>query len=84
MMAALHAGRETVSTLLSLGADVDAVAAGVSYPALVFAIRSGDTGTVEMLCDKTHSGKRPKEQEEHLFPFCPVVLEKLCKISFSI
>ena len=56
MMAALHAGRETVSTLLSLGADVDAVN-GFGHPALHYAIRSGDTGTVEMLCDKTHSGK---------------------------
>ena len=56
MAAALHASRETVSTLLSLGADVDAVDAN-GYPALYYAILSGDTGTVEMLCNKTHSGK---------------------------
>ena len=56
MMAALNAARETVSTLLSLGADVDAVDAG-GYPALDYAIRSGDNGTVEMLCNQTHSGK---------------------------
>ena len=55
-MAALHAGQETMSTLLSLGADVDAVNAG-GVPALDDAIRSGDTGTVEMLCHQTHSGK---------------------------
>ena len=56
MMAALNAARETVSTLLSLGADVDAVNAN-GKPALYAAILSGDTGTVEMLCHQTHSGK---------------------------
>ena len=56
MMAALTAARETVSTLLSLGADVDAVDAN-GDPALDYAIRSGDTGTVEMLCNQTYSGK---------------------------
>ena len=56
MFAALAAARETVSTLLSLGADVDAVNAG-GWPALYYAILSGDTGTVEMLCHQTHSGK---------------------------
>ena len=55
-MAALSAARETVSTLLSLGADVDAVAAD-DNPALYYAILSGDNGTVEMLCHQTHSGK---------------------------
>ena len=57
MMNAAHvACRETVATLLSLGADVDAVNVR-DRPALYFALLSGDTGTVEMLCDKTHSGK---------------------------
>ena len=56
MSAALTAARETVSTLLSLGADVDAVNAN-GKPALYQAILSGDTGTVEMLCHQTHSGK---------------------------
>ena len=56
MLAALSAARETVSTLLSLGADVDAVNAG-GVPALYYAISSGDNGTVEMLCNHTHSGK---------------------------
>jgi len=56
MLAALYAARETVSTLLSLGADVDALDAD-GKPALVYAIRSGDNGTVEMLCHQTHSGK---------------------------
>ena len=56
MSAALTAARETVSTLLSLGADVDAVDAG-GRPALYDAILSGDNGTVEMLCHQTHSGK---------------------------
>ena len=56
MRAAWTAARETVSTLLSLGADVDAVNAN-GDPALHYAIRSGDTGTVEMLCNQTHSGK---------------------------
>ena len=45
-----------MSTLLSLGADVDAVGAD-GRPALYQAIRSGDTGTVEMLCHQTYSGK---------------------------
>ena len=57
MMAALDACRETVASLISLGADIDAVEAG-GRPALFYALLSGDTGTVEMLCDKTHSGKR--------------------------
>ena len=56
MDAALNAARETVSTLLSLGADVDALDA-YGKPALYYAIRSGDIGTVEMLCNQTHSGK---------------------------
>ena len=56
MDAALNAARETVSTLLSLGADVDAVDAD-GDPALYYAILSGDTGTVEMLCNQTYSGK---------------------------
>ena len=56
MNAALTAARETVSTLLSLGADVDALDA-YGKPALFCAILSGDTGTVEMLCHQTHSGK---------------------------
>ena len=56
MMAAKIAGRETVASLISLGADIDAVNAR-GRPALYFALLSGDTGTVEMLCDKTHSGK---------------------------
>ena len=56
MSAALTAARETVSTLLSLGADVDALDA-YGKPALYYAIRSGDIGTVEMLCNQTHSGK---------------------------
>ena len=56
MNAALDAARETVSILLSLGADVDALDAG-GYPALYYAITSGDTGTVDMLCHQTYSGK---------------------------
>ena len=56
MSAAVSAARETVSTLLSLGADVDAVDAN-GDPALYNAIRSGDNGTVEMLCHQTYSGK---------------------------
>ena len=56
MDAAHSAARETVSNLLSLGADVDAVDAD-GDPALFYAILSGDTGTVEMLCNQTHSGK---------------------------
>ena len=56
MEAALNAARETVSTLLSLGADVDALDA-YGNPALYHAITSGDSGTVEMLCNQTHSGK---------------------------
>ena len=56
MIAALSAARETVSTLLSLGADVDALDA-YGRPALYYALLSGDTGTVEMLCNQTYSGK---------------------------
>ena len=56
MDAALNAARETVSSLLSLGAEVDAVDA-YGLPALYYALDSGDTGTVEMLCDQTYAGK---------------------------
>ena len=72
-MAALSAARETVSTLLSLGADVDALDAG-GKPALYQAIRSGDTGTVEMLCNQTHSGKT--EIAALLLPCCTFIFVK--------
>ena len=55
-MAAKYACRETIKTLILLGADIDLVDAH-GIPALDYAIRGGDTGTVEMLCDATYSGK---------------------------
>ena len=73
MDAALNAARETVSTLLSLGADVDAVDAD-GDPALYYAILSGDTGTVEMLCNQTHSGKT--EIAALLLPCCSFIFVK--------
>ena len=73
MFAALTAARETVSTLLSLGADVDAVDA-YGNPALFYAILSGDTGTVEMLCDQTHSGKTGIVFAALLLPWCTLSL----------
>ena len=73
MDAALSAARETVSTLLSLGADVDAVDAA-GHPALDYAITSGDTGTVEMLCHQTYSGKT--EIAALLLPCCTFIFVK--------
>ena len=73
MSAALTAARETVSTLLSLGVDVDVVDA-YGKPALYGAIRSGDTGTVEMLCNQTHSGKT--EIAALLLPCCTFIFVK--------
>ena len=57
-----------MSTLLSLGADVDAVNAG-GVPALHYAIRSGDNGTVEMLCNQTYSGKTRIEDFSSMLNF---------------
>ena len=55
-LAAKHACRETITTLISLGADIDLVDAD-GIPALDYAIMSGDSGTVELLCDATYSSK---------------------------
>ena len=73
MNAALQAARETVSTLLSLGADVDALDAD-GNPALYYAILSGDTGTVEMLCNQTYTGKT--RIAALLLPCCTFVFVK--------
>ena len=78
-MAARNAARETVSTLLSLGADVDAVDAN-GRPALYCAILSGDTGTVEMLCHQTHSGKT--EIEALFLPCCSFIFVKFYTVIF--
>ena len=80
MRAALTAARETVSTLLSLGADADAVDAD-GDPALSDAIRSGDTGTVEMLCHQTYSGKT--EIAALLLPCCSFIFVKFYTDIFS-
>ena len=52
---------------------VDVVDARV-WPALYYAIRCGDTGTVEMLCHQTYSGKT--EIAASLLPCCTFIFVK--------
>ena len=56
MRAALKGNRETVETLLHLGADPDILNSDV-YPALYMAIQSGDQVITERLAEKTTKGE---------------------------
>ena len=56
MLASIGGCMESVIKLLPLGADVNVLYAK-GNPALSFALRSGFTPIVELLCDKTYSGK---------------------------
>ena len=57
MLASISGCTETVIKLLTLGAGVNVVDAK-GRPALDYAIRSGLSQIVELLCDKTYSGKK--------------------------
>ena len=55
MFAALHGCRETVTTLLELGADPNLLSAG-GCPPLFAALQSQDAVCVSQLCDVTKTG----------------------------
>ena len=55
MAAALSACRETVATLLELGADPNLLDAD-GFPPLFFALQSQDAVCVSQLCDVTKTG----------------------------